>query len=402
MTTTGLATRVYNSPQKSSRGGAEVDTIIWHHAALLSAERAAQLFMGLKLVSCNAFITNEGEIWVFVDEAWRAWTSGSSTDGGRGASWDKRGLTVEIENQSGHPNWDISDAAIAAAQRLRADWYSRYNIRNEFGHRDLWVKFRASYPTYCPGPNTVARITGARIPIGASVPASVPTSVPASVLDYGFGLTKAAQLAVQQAFARTGRYTGDQDGVFGIVSVTLFQQYLKDINLLSSTYKVDGIPGRVYGLAVQVLAKQFGYNLDMDGRPGQGTSAAIERWAASVQPSVPLVVEIPQGRGWSYWEPTGELGKRVQRALAARGRYNYSDGVSRPIDGVFGKFTRMGVQKTLNISEMFIGLEDGDIREGGSLGIQKYARAFGDYTGDMDAAPREGSWAGFALGLERK
>lgn len=112
---------------------------------------------------------------------------------------------------------------------------------------------------------------------------------------------------------------------------------------------------------------------------------------APSKPSAPST----SGRDWSYWEPTGALAKRVQRALKARGRY------SGPVDGVFGPNTRKGVQETLRHSGEFVGTIDGVIGRGGSYGIQTYARRFGDYAGPIDGAPRTASWTGFALGLER-
>lgn len=106
-------------------------------------------------------------------------------------------------------------------------------------------------------------------------------------------------------------------------------------------------------------------------------------------------------RDWAWWEPTGELGKRVQRALAARGRYNVEDGRARPIDGNFGFFARCGVQETLRVSKVFVGRIDGKPGRGAAFGVQDYARKFGGYRGPRDGHPRERSWAAFAVGLER-
>lgn len=175
MTHSPLASEIHDTFQKSSRLGATIDTILWNHMAGTDARATlAQMKTGSRTVSSNAIITNEGEIWVPVGEEWRAYTSGDPHDGGKGAAWDRRAITVEIENETGAPEWRISEKAIQAAAAFRNDIYSRYRIVNEFGHRELWERFRASYPTYCPGPQTVARIVAAAggnpVAAGASTP----------------------------------------------------------------------------------------------------------------------------------------------------------------------------------------------------------------------------------------
>lgn len=395
MTHTGLASRVYDTFQKSDRLGTPIDTILWHHQAGTNSESViAAMRSGARQVSANVVITNEGEIVVVVAEEFRAWTSGSTSDGGAGARWDRRALTVEIENEAAGGSWPISVAAIQAAARLRADWRARYDIRQEYGHRDLWNLFRASYATFCPGPETVARIQAAD-PSGPipTTPAGTPSG--ASRVNYGYGLTTQAQLAAQQALARLGRYSGDQDGVFGPMSVSAMQRYLIDYGYLPKTYVVDGVPGPNYGKAVQKLAQAHGYTGPIDGVPGENTSAGIVAWAAPIIGTIIVSPAMPAGSTWSYWEPSGELGKRVQAGLKKRGRYN------GPVDGVFGINTRKGVQLTCRAGGGYTGPIDGVPGQNTCLAIQRYARDFGSYTGPIDGAPRVKSWEGFALGLER-
>lgn len=409
MTFSGLTNHIRVSEQSSSRNGCDIKYVLLHGQASTNNEATVDAMVsGSKEVSANYTIDNEGNIFGIVPEERRAWTSGSSSDGGKGAQFDRESITIEIENSTGAPDWKFSAAAEESAARLIADIHKRHpnvvliRINGVIGHRELWTLYRASYPTACPqslnmdGINNRARELDGE----GSAPAAVITT-PASVIiddsavDYHFGLTKAAMLAVQQGLARLGRYKGDQDGDFGKQSVTAFQTWLKDNHYLEAGYVVDGVPGEVYGLAVQTLATKYGYTGDMDGRPGDDTSAAIAKWAATLGKTVPQIHAGPSGRDWSYWEPTGDLAKRVQRALKKMGRYN---GL---IDGKFGDLTRKGVQETLNISGRFVGKVDGLIERGGCYGIQQYAHDFGSYDGPIDGAPREDSWAGFALGLER-
>lgn len=392
MVYSGLAKRSYNSPQKSSRNGAGIDTFLIHHQASTDSERVLSMMLtGSREVSSNYIITNEGQVWGVVPEEYRAWTSGSSSDGGRGASWDRRSITVEIENSTGGPSWNISNAALTAAANLLKDLRARYGVRNVLGHKDLWNNYRASYPTACPGVTTVGSVLS--IAGGGGASAGTIDTGPEDRVDYGFGLSFSSQEAIQGALQRLGRYRGIVDGVFGALSVKGMQQWLKDSGYLPSGYTVDGVPGRVYGTALQNLAKKFGYTGPVDGVPGGNTSRALIEWAKGVAPQTTPGSSVG-GSDWSYWEPTGKLAERVQQALKARGRY------SGPVDGVFGVNTRKGVQLTIkNVG--YAGPIDGIPGRETSYYIQEYARRFGDYKGPVDRAPREMSWQGFALGLER-
>lgn len=161
MTHSSLTNQIRLSPQNSSRQGAKIDTFLIHHTASVSGRGDGIVSMMVnrtRVVSSNYVLGSDGYLWMVVDEDLRAWTSGATNDGGRGAAWDRRSITIEICNSSGAPNWDISEASITKAAQLLRDLRRRYGIRNVLGHRDLYTQHGASYPTFCPGPNTVARI----------------------------------------------------------------------------------------------------------------------------------------------------------------------------------------------------------------------------------------------------
>jgi len=153
-----LTDQVRISDQSSPRNST-IDTFLIHHQAGINDDAViAAMVSGSRGVSANYTISNEGRITCVVPEDRRAWTSGSSYDGGKGAAWDHRAVTVEIENQSAGGSWPISAKALDAAARLLTDLRSRYSIKHVLGHRDLWNTYRASYATFCPGPETVAKI----------------------------------------------------------------------------------------------------------------------------------------------------------------------------------------------------------------------------------------------------
>lgn len=106
-------------------------------------------------------------------------------------------------------------------------------------------------------------------------------------------------------------------------------------------------------------------------------------------------------KDWSYVEPTSlAMRKRIQKGLAARGRYNLPSGAARPIDGDWAERTRMGVQLTIQ-GVGYRGLVDGKIEREGCFFVQTYAEKFGDYDGPIDRKLGDQTWLGFALGLER-
>jgi N-acetyl-anhydromuramyl-L-alanine amidase AmpD len=70
-----------------------------------------------KEFSANCTVSNEGRVTGVVDEEDRAWTSGSTTDGGAGAAWDRRSITLEIENEMAGSAWPVSASAHEAVAR---------------------------------------------------------------------------------------------------------------------------------------------------------------------------------------------------------------------------------------------------------------------------------------------
>jgi hypothetical protein len=178
-------------------------------------------------VSANYTISNEGRITLVVDEDRRAWTSGSSTDSGRGAEWDRRAITVEIENETAAPEWRISSNAVDAAARLLADLRTRYNITHVLGHRDLKAQYNASYATFCPGPDTVQNILNRETEIRGGSPAPVRPRPPVASSAGGsnpFGIGNTVGL---QKVARLYGSNTALDNQFGSKSMFGFARFLR-------------------------------------------------------------------------------------------------------------------------------------------------------------------------------
>lgn len=218
-----------------------------------------------------------------------------------------------------------------------------------------------------------------------------------SAVGLGFGLSSAAQKAVQAALTKLGRYDGPVDGEFGTKSVAGFQQYLKDVGLLPGDYGVDGVPGTNYGKAIQALAAKHGYTGPIDGDPGEATSQAIIAWANSVVGSGSGGGGgAPSGPGWGL---STAAQKAAQEALTKNGLYN------GPVDGEFGEASVKAMQQLLKN----LGILPGDYAVDGVPGenygkaLQTLAARYG-YTGPIDGAPGEATsegiiaWAKASIG----
>lgn len=295
MTHSKLTNRIHLAPasQHSSRNGTTVDTFLIHHqASTNSAATESAMVNATKDVSANYIITNEGELVLIVDEDRRAHTSGSRYDGGRGAQWDRRSITVEIENETGAPDWKISAKAIKTAARLLVDLRKRRKVTKVFGHRDLWERFRASYPTFCPGPDTVAKIVNAADALtkgGTSTPAaSKPAAAPAkrsswSAMSFGIAeveATKAQWKTIQKWLKKLGRYDGPVDGVPGQNTWKGIQTTVKKYGYYDGP--VDGEPGTYTAKGMQMYARDGGgYKGRIDGKLGKNSWAGFVKRLSS-------------------------------------------------------------------------------------------------------------------------
>ena len=97
--------------------------------------------------SSNYAIDSNGKIGLYVPESYRAWTSGSPDN-------DYQAVTIEVANDSGAPDWHVSDKALASLITLCTDICIRNNIGelaftgNASGNLTQHNYFQ---PTLCPG-----------------------------------------------------------------------------------------------------------------------------------------------------------------------------------------------------------------------------------------------------------
>ena len=112
------------SPHNSGRRTEKITKIPIHiMAGNLSAENCGRWFQNPKAVSSSQYgIGTDGGICLYVDESNRAWTTSSE--------WcDQRAVTIEVANDSGAPNWHVSDKAYQALLNLVEDICRRNGIK---------------------------------------------------------------------------------------------------------------------------------------------------------------------------------------------------------------------------------------------------------------------------------
>lgn len=159
---------VHGGKKWSSRQGRPVSIIIDHHWGGVNGG-IETLSNPSREASASYLILSDGTIIGQVPEEYRPWTSG-------GWEQDSRAITIEVQNSTGAPNWEISAAAWKALVALTVDiarrhkWGSVTKARI-MGHRDYDA-------TACPGPYLYPRLgqqaTEAQKGLGGKAPAPAP------------------------------------------------------------------------------------------------------------------------------------------------------------------------------------------------------------------------------------
>lgn len=304
MTFTKYATETHNTPQKSSRGGRDIQYVVIHHAATTNADWVIDVEVNAKKEVSSGLVVKDDRIAGVVPEEYRAWSLADEY-------WDSVSLTIETANETGAPGWTISEASYHSLAKVVADWCERYDIpldrEHVIGHREVHSKHGGSYATACPGGIDLDRVvrdakalssTGGGMGGGMSRPTSIPAYVPAASVkpsngEHRYTSTEQDGIPgsifygrVQTLGKERGIYPGIIDGKTGPLTETARIKITAQAcngwkNGPHTTTDRDGIPGTNYWTAVQQIGKaQFGYRGIVDGKPGPLTHAAENRICA--------------------------------------------------------------------------------------------------------------------------
>ena len=150
MSNSSLVNYVRISPNSTNPRNDKVKKITIHHmAGNLSVETCGNVFAPRsKQASSNYGISSDGRVGMYVEEKNRSWCSSS-------ASNDNQAITIEVANNSGAPNWTVSDVALAKTIELCVDICKRNGIKklnftgDKSGNLTMHKWFAAKN---CPGP----------------------------------------------------------------------------------------------------------------------------------------------------------------------------------------------------------------------------------------------------------
>lgn len=127
-----LVKGVIPSPNYSKRKY-KIDTIIIHcMAGTYDAKRCGQLFADPKRQASSHYgISSNGDIYQYVPEQYRAWTTGGDKvcNGWTGSDYDHRSITMEVSNTTLAPDYQVSPECMASIINLCADICRRNGIK---------------------------------------------------------------------------------------------------------------------------------------------------------------------------------------------------------------------------------------------------------------------------------
>ena len=138
------------SPNRTSPRQNTIKKITIHHmAGNLSVETCGNVFApASRKASANYGIGTDGRVGMYVEEKDRAWTSSNRDN-------DNQAVTIEVANNSGAPNWTVSDAAYNKLIDLCVDICQRNGIKELIWTGDKTGTLTCHYMfsnTACPGP----------------------------------------------------------------------------------------------------------------------------------------------------------------------------------------------------------------------------------------------------------
>lgn len=175
--------------------------------------------------SVNYGIDSNGKIGGMIDESLRAWTSSNRTN-------DMRAVTIEVANDSGAPNWHVSDKAMKSLIKLCADICKRNGISKleytgdktcKTGNMSLHKWFAA---TDCPGPYLEGKMTYIATEVNKMLGVKSNTSTKTSTSTSNVNTKK--YLTYDQFEKKYLGVAVDYDHTAGVQCVDLVDQYLAD------------------------------------------------------------------------------------------------------------------------------------------------------------------------------
>ena len=329
MSNSSLVSYVKLSPHYRSRGGNKISKITIHHmAGNLSVETCGNVFQSKSVASANYGIGSDGRIALYVDEANRAITSSNTAN-------DNVAVTIEVANNSGAPNWSISDKAYAALIELCVDICKRNDIKalNYTGDKNgNLTRHNMFAATTCPGPYLQGKFADIAKEVNKKL--NVNVAPQANVLTLGDEGPKVKELQEKLLRLDSKKYSLGSygaDGKFGSLTQKAVKAFQK-----ASGLKQDGIVGAqtiaALDAAIKKLEDDENYTLKefvedvqrclgagVDGKAGPitlGKTITVSRYKNRKHPVVKFIQKRLFAMGYTeIGEADGVAGAKFDKAV---------------------------------------------------------------------------------------
>ena len=184
MSDSALAVYTAISPNCNRPRSQPISKITVHHMA---GDMTLESFGALvgrpsRQMSANYAIESSGRIGLFCHEADRSWCSSSPWN-------DQRAITIEVANDSGAPDWHVSDKAYAALLDLCTDICRRNGIKEltYTGDKNGSLTMHCFYAaTACPGPYLKSKFPDIAAQVTKRLKGDVADAAPAKTQEQTF------------------------------------------------------------------------------------------------------------------------------------------------------------------------------------------------------------------------
>lgn len=213
----------HSNNYSKGRSGYKVCKITPHHmAGKLTAKRCGELFQNpSRYASANYGIGYNGEIYCYVDENDRAYTSSNRAN-------DCQAITIEVANSSTGGDWPISEASWNSLVNLCTDICRRYGFRLNYDGtpNGSLTRHNMFAATSCPGPylqsrfEELARVVNQKLDNNQPQPAPTPEPKPETPTEGYLVKVKADVLNIRADAGTNYKITGQikDHGTYTIVA----------------------------------------------------------------------------------------------------------------------------------------------------------------------------------------
>lgn len=306
-----------------SRGGDTINGVVEHHTANGGGLSALGYVANANSRNSHPtyLIQNSGAVWGIVHPNRRPYSTAGRPD--------SEAVSFEVDNESGAPNWNISDAAAEALAQVIA---YHYRNSNRFGNgiarnipgvlqKEFFVAWHSQYvATACPGPNIRDQRQDWIIARAMQIAHPAPPKPP--VIDPNIKVEPGALVGVKAAFAvystaAAAKAGGTGKATYPAGNYTVYKVSGDAVNLTKTPGKAGGWAMiAALGLEAPTPPAPTIFKVVFDDTPYDDTSnyaiVEVKEGEKVARPEVDPVLAGNTFEGWHRRLPDVEEGKGVE------------------------------------------------------------------------------------------